>query len=199
MANIILRLITKFLSHQMSFNDCIEGKKCAYFNGQSYLSVDTLANSFHTWKKFTISLWYKADHLATMGLLTNGFTSNGCSSLPTITMTTTNGQLNSHVALKDKAAQLKGQVCKKLNFNKWIFRFLTCLINCKDWQIRCLLYLLQRFPKLKCANYFWSKVIPNEWNHVCLIRDDDVISMYVNAGMTDEQEIKGDKKRLLNT
>ncbi|KAK2138490.1 hypothetical protein LSH36_2940g00000 [Paralvinella palmiformis] len=128
---------------QLSTNDCIEGKKCAYFNGQSYLSVDTLANSFHTWKKFTISLWYKADHLGTMGLLTNGFTSNGCSSLPTITMTTTNGQLNSHVALKDKAAQFKGQV------------------------------------------------IPNEWNHVCLIRDDDVISMYVNAEMTDEQEIKG--------
>ncbi|KAK2150672.1 hypothetical protein LSH36_396g06016 [Paralvinella palmiformis] len=71
---------------QMSFNDCIEGRKCAYFNGQSYLSVDTLANSFHTWKKFNISLWYKPGHLGTMGLLTNGLSSNGCSSLPTVCM-----------------------------------------------------------------------------------------------------------------
>ena len=44
------------------------------------------------------------------------------------------------------------------------------------------------------VNYIWPKVVPNEWNHVSLIKDDDSISMYVNGKRADQREIEGDDK-----
>jgi len=131
MVNHILLQIIKFLSHQVSFSDCIEGRKCAYFSGESYLSVNNLTNSFHTWKTFTIDLWHKPSHLVTVGLLTNGLASTGCCSSPTVSITTTNRQLNSCVALKDRAAQLKGRVCKRLHFNQSVLHCFTYFIPWK--------------------------------------------------------------------
>ena len=76
----------------MSATDCKVGSQCGLFDGQSFLTVDSLANSFHTWRAFTISFWYKpADDTTTMGMITNGM-ANGCSSLPSVSMT-----LNSNV------------------------------------------------------------------------------------------------------
>ena len=100
----------RHLSPQVSYDRCIEGVKCAKFAGESYLSVDSLANAFHSWQTFSISFWIWPDHRGTMGLFTNGLETGACSSLPTVAMTTTNEQLNGRVAFKDKVAIVKGRV-----------------------------------------------------------------------------------------